>query len=63
MYLKTYKKILISTFAVVGSQIKKIRGEKQEFLRKQMIKYDVNEITCFDSTIKTIDTIQIYTNL
>lgn len=39
-----------------SSHIKKIRREvceKQEFLRKQMIKYDVNEITRFDY-IKTV---------
>jgi hypothetical protein len=39
-----------------SNQRKKIRREiceKQEFLRKQMIKYDVNEITCCDY-VKTV---------
>jgi hypothetical protein len=57
-FIDVLKNVQKDTYIKIRSsnQRKKIRREiceKQEFLRKQMIKYDVNEITRFDY-IKTV---------
>ena len=57
-FIDVLKNVQKDTYIKIRSsgQIKKIRREiyeKREFLRKQMIKYDVNEITRFDY-VKTV---------